>query len=87
MTVQTAEIIRHHFSDLELEFRNLILATPVYVRNEELEGYLDLTLGQYFIELYDRMIVCAKKEDLEQALAIKRFINARLKDYADTILV
>lgn len=83
MTVQEAEIVRNYFSTLEIELREIILQTPIYVREQELEGYLDLTMIAFCELLIERMEALAEAGEYEKALAIKRFIRARLKDYEE----
>jgi hypothetical protein len=81
MTMEEAEKVRNYFSFLEGEMRHVLLDVPGYVRNEELEGYLDITMQEYYDLLQDRMNRLVELEEYEKALAIQRFTRARLKEY------
>jgi len=81
MNAEQAERVRTYFSFLESEMRGIMLDVPGYVRDKELEGYLDITLQEYYTLLNERMLKFAEIEEYEKALAIQRFTRARLKEY------
>ena len=81
MTQAESTLVNHFFDELEEELKSIVTKTPVHLTGKDLDGYLYFTLKPYVEELKIRQNFAERREEYEHALAIQRFINARLKEY------